>query len=80
MLLYGGGLSNGNEHSHINLPLVLAGGAAGRVKGGRHLEYPIDTPMANLLLSVLEKVGVSEEQLGDSTGHLPLDTQPLAGV
>ena len=80
LLLYGGGLSNGNEHSHINLPLVLAGGAAGRLDGGRHLEYPIDTPMANLLLSVLEKVGVSEDQLGDSTGRLELDAQRLSGV
>ena len=80
LLLYGGGLSNGNEHSHINLPLVLAGGAAGRLEGGRHLEYPIDTPMANLLLSVLENVGVSEDQLGDSTGRLELDSQRLSGV
>ncbi len=80
LLLYGGGLSNGNEHSHINLPLLLAGGAAGRLDGGRHLEYPIDTPMANLLLSVLEKVGVSEDQLGDSTGRLELDAQRLSGV
>ena len=80
LLLYGGGLSNGNEHSHINLPLVLAGGAAGRLEGGRHLEYPIDTPMANLLLSVLENVGVSEDQLGDSTGRLELDAQRLTGV
>ena len=80
LLLYGGGLSNGNEHSHINLPLLLAGGAAGRLEGGRHLEYPIDTPMANLLLSVLEKIGVSEDQLGDSTGRLELDAQRLSGV
>ena len=80
LLLYGGGLSNGNEHSHINLPLLLAGGAAGRLEGGRHLEYPIDTPMANLLLSALEKVGVSEDQLGDSTGRLELDAQRLSGV
>ena len=80
LLLYGGGLSNGNEHSHINLPLLLAGGAAGRLDGGRHLQYPIDTPMANLLLSVLEKVGVSEDQLGDSTGRLELDPQRLSGV
>ena len=80
LLLYGGGLSNGNEHSHINLPLLLAGGAAGRLEGGRHLESPIDTPMANLLLSVLEKIGVSEDQLGDSTGRLELDAQRLSGV
>jgi len=80
LLLYGGGLSNGNEHSHINLPLLLAGGAAGRLKGGRHLPYPVDTPMTNLLVAMLEKMGVPTEQLGDSTGRLGLDLEPLAGV
>jgi Protein of unknown function (DUF1552) len=78
LLLYGGGLSNPNEHSHINLPLVLLGGAGGRVRGGRHLRYPIDTPMANLLVAMLDRVGVSVERLGDSTGKL--DVEPLTGV
>jgi hypothetical protein len=78
LLLYGGGLSNGNEHSHINLPLVLAGGAAGRLTGGRHAKYALDTPMTNLLLAMLDKVGVQADRLGDSTGRLPLE--PLPGV
>ena len=76
MLLYGAGLSNPNEHSHIDLPLALVGGGTGRLDGGRHLQYPIDTPVANLLLSMLDKVGVEVEQFGDSTGRLDL----LSGV
>jgi hypothetical protein len=76
LLLYGGGLSNGNEHSHINLPIVLAGGAAGQLRGGRHLRYPIDTPMTNLLLAMLDKVGIPADGLGDSTGRLQLEPLP----
>ena len=78
MILYGGGISDGDQHSHIDLPLILAGGGAGRLKGGRHLTYETDTPMANLLLSLLDKVGVHSEEMGDSTGHLPLE--PLSDV
>ncbi|PYR38151.1 MAG: hypothetical protein DMF90_04325 [Acidobacteria bacterium] len=78
LLLYGGGLSNGNEHSHINLPLVLAGGAAGRLTGGRHARFAVDTPMSNLLLAMLDKVDVPADRLGDSTGRLGLE--PLPGV
>lgn len=78
LLLYGGGLSNGNEHSHINLPLVLAGGGAGRLAGGRHVRYPVDTPMTNLLLALLDKVDVPIDRLGDSTGRAELE--PLSGV
>jgi hypothetical protein len=72
MLLYGAGLSNPNEHSHIDLPLLLVGGGTGRLDGGRHLQYPIDTPVTNLLLSMLDKVGLEVEKLGDSTGRLDL--------
>ena len=70
LLLYGGGLSNGNEHSHVNLPLVVVGGGAGTLKGGRHVRYPTDTPMTNLLLTLLDRAGVPIDQLGDSTGRL----------
>jgi hypothetical protein len=71
LLLYGGGLGNSNLHTHENLPCLLAGGAAGRLKGGRHLQYPEKTPTANLLLSMLDKLGVpTPERIGDSTGHL----------
>jgi hypothetical protein len=70
MILYGGGISDGNLHNHSPLPAILAGGAAGRLKGGRHLKYPDHTPMSNLLLSMLEKSGVPTDQFGDSTGRL----------
>jgi len=71
-LLYGGGLSNPNEHSHLNLPLVIVGGAPAR-RGGLHLEATPDTPMMNLLLTLMDRVGVPIEQYGDSTGRMPVD-------
>jgi Protein of unknown function (DUF1552) len=70
MILYGGGISNGNMHNHEHLPIVLAGGGAGQLKGGRHIEYKQDTPMSNLLRSVLDKAGVHTDTLGDATGML----------
>jgi hypothetical protein len=73
MILYGGGLGNGNIHDHMNLPCLIAGGAGGSLKGGRHLAFPVanKTPMSNLLLSMLDKVGIpTPEKIGDSTGHL----------
>ncbi|HLI83265.1 MAG TPA: DUF1552 domain-containing protein [Bryobacteraceae bacterium] len=70
LVLYGSGMSNSNIHNHSPLPVLLAGGAAGKMKGGRHLKYPENTPMANLLLTILEKAGVHQESVGDSTGLL----------
>ncbi|HJT86392.1 MAG TPA: DUF1552 domain-containing protein [Bryobacteraceae bacterium] len=70
LVLYGSGMSNSNIHNHAPLPVVVAGGAAGKMKGGRHLKYPENTPMSNLLLSILDKAGVAEEHVGDSTGLL----------
>jgi hypothetical protein len=70
LILYGSGMSNSNVHNHAPLPVFVAGGAAGRMKGGRHILYPENTPMANLLLSILEKAGVPQESVGDSTGPL----------
>jgi len=78
MILQGGGLSNSDQHSHIDLPLVLVGGGAGQLKGGRHLRFPKDTPMNNLHMSLLEKAGVPLEKFGDSTGSM--DLEPLTGV
>jgi hypothetical protein len=78
MLLQGGGLSNSDQHSHIDLPLVLVGGGAGTLKGGRHLRFPKDTPMNNLHMAMLEKVGVPVDKFGDATGRVTLE--PLAGV
>ncbi|MGH9241545.1 MAG: DUF1552 domain-containing protein [Vicinamibacterales bacterium] len=72
LFLYGAGLSNPNLHAHYDLPLVLVGSAAGQLTGGRHIVYKQETPMTNLLLSMLDKVGVQAEKLGDSTGRLEL--------
>ena len=70
VLLYGSALSDGNLHTVENLPLVVAGG--GLAKGGRYLRYPPGTPMANLFLTMLDKVGTPVDNLGDSTGKLNL--------
>jgi hypothetical protein len=84
MLVFGSGLGNGNEHRHTDLPALLAGGGAGRLKGGRHLAFPAKdaTPMTNLLVSVLDKAGVAVDRLGDSTGKIDLDMMPdtLSGL
>jgi hypothetical protein len=78
MILQGSGLSNSDQHSHIDLPLVLVGGGAGRLRGARHLRFPKDTPMNNLHVALLEKVGVEVEKFGDATGTVELE--PLSGV
>ena len=75
-ILYGCGISDGNQHLHTNLPILVAGGGAGRITGGRHLRYPEETPLTNLQLTLLDKLGVEAESLGDSTGQL----QHLSGV
>jgi hypothetical protein len=70
LILYGSAMSNSNIHNHGPLPVFVAGGAAGRMKGGRHLKYPENTPMANLLMTILDKAGIPQESVGDSTGFL----------
>jgi hypothetical protein len=70
LIVYGGAISDANRHSHDNLPVLLAGGGNGGVKPGRHVKFEKDTPMANLFLSVLDRVGVNDERFGDSTGKL----------
>jgi hypothetical protein len=70
LILYGSAMSNSNVHDHAPLPVLVAGGAGGKLKGGRHLSYPTGTPMSNLLVSILNKAGVEQERVGDSTGLL----------
>ena len=70
MILYGSAMSNSNVHDHAPLPVLLAGGAAGKLKGGRPITYKPGTPMSNLLVSILNKAGVEQEKVGDSTGPL----------
>ncbi len=76
MLLFGSSISDGNAHTHHDLPLVLAGGASRNIKGGRHIRYAAETPMNNLLLTMLDKAGIPAETLGDATGEL----DQLSGV
>ncbi len=70
LILYGGGMGNGNLHRHTDLPCLLAGTLGGKFKTGYHLAYPENTPMTNLLVTILNKTGVRIERLGDSTGAL----------
>jgi Protein of unknown function (DUF1552) len=70
ILLYGSNMSNSNAHNHFPLPNVLVGGGAGTLDGHRHLKFPDHTPMSNLLLAMLDKAGVHQDALGDSTGAL----------
>jgi hypothetical protein len=68
LYLYGSGIGNPSVHDHTNLPTIVAGGAAGKMRGGRHIQFDKPTPLANLHLSLLNKVGVSLENFADSTG------------
>jgi hypothetical protein len=72
MIVYGSGLSDGNLHEHYDLPVLLVGGGSGQIKGGHHIQYAKDTPMANLFLTLLDKVGIQKERFGDSTAKLVL--------
>jgi hypothetical protein len=76
IFVYGSGISDGNIHFHLDLPTVLVGGGAGTLKGGRHLRFKDDTAIANLYVSVLDKLGMPVESFGDSTGKL----EYLAGI
>jgi hypothetical protein len=70
MLIYGTGMGDCNAHDPRSIPLLLAGGGAGQLKGGRHIRYPKETPLANLHLTLLDKLGVPLDKIGDSTGAL----------
>ena len=77
-IMYGSGISNSTRHSGTNLPLMLVGGGSGRLAGGRHLKYTDKPSIANLLVTLMDKLDVPVEKIGGSTGKLPLDT--LSGV
>jgi hypothetical protein len=73
LILYGSAMSNSNQHDHDPLPILLAGGASGQLQGGRHLRFAPHTPMSNLLLAMLDKLGIpGVESFGDSTGKLEI--------
>jgi hypothetical protein len=70
MFLYGAGMGDGDHHTPVDLPVVLAGAGCGRLKGGRHLKYALNTPFMNLGLTLLDKVDVNLPSIADSTGRL----------
>ena len=78
-ILYGGGISNSTNHSGANLPVLLVGGGAGTLRGGRHLRYNDKPWMANLLVTLMDKFGVPVDKIGGSTGRLPIDDAPGPG-
>ena len=70
MIVYGSGLSNGNRHTHYDLPILMAGRGGNTIKTGRHLVFPRNTPMNDLFLSMLDRVGAKYDSIGDSKGRL----------
>ena len=70
LVLYGSGMGNPNVHDHVNLPILVAGGAAGKVKGARHIKYAEPRPLADLHLTLLDKVGVRLDAFADSKGKI----------
>ena len=78
IILYGSGISNSTQHSGDNLPLMLVGGGSGQLKGGRHITYTDKPTQGNLLVTLMDKMGVPVEKVGGSTGKLPIDT--VSGV
>ncbi|MGE3507670.1 MAG: DUF1552 domain-containing protein [Vicinamibacterales bacterium] len=76
VMLYGCGMSDSNAHSPDNVPVLVLGGGSGTLRGGRHLKYPSDPPLANLMVTVVDKLGIPIEKLGNSSGKLSLDTLP----
>ena len=72
VVLYGSGLGDGNQHDHTDLPVLVAGGASGRHQGSKHIRTPKDTPMANLLVAVLDKMTIETDKFGDSSGVIAL--------
>jgi len=76
--LYGSGMGNPNVHDHVNLPILVAGGAAGKLKGGRHIRYAEPAPLANLHLTLLDKVGVRLDSFADSKGKITELLEPLS--
>ena len=73
-MLFGSGMSDGNVHNNYNVPVIVVGGQALQVKGNRHTKYPKGTPLANLMLGVMDRFGVQSEKFGDSTSEIDLLT------
>ncbi|MBK9166500.1 MAG: DUF1552 domain-containing protein [Bryobacterales bacterium] len=78
LILYGSGMGNPDKHDHVNLPVLVAGGGAGTLRGGRHIRYAEPVPMANLHLTLLDKAGVRLDAFGDSNGRIRELDEPLS--
>ena len=78
LYLYGSGMGNPNVHDHVNLPILVAGGAAGKMRGGRQIQFEQATPLANLHLTLLDKVGVRLDSFADSDGKVDELFEPLS--
>jgi hypothetical protein len=70
ILVYGGGMGDGDKHTPIDMPVTIVGGGCGTLKGGRHIRYELNTPFMNAGLTILDKLGVHVDKIGDSTGRL----------
>jgi hypothetical protein len=70
MIVYGSGIGDGDRHNHDDLPILLAGRGAGTIRPGRHIRYPFDTPLTNLYVGMLRRMGVPADKFSDSTGEL----------
>jgi hypothetical protein len=70
MIMYGSAISDGNRHNHDDLPVLLAGGGGGTIRGGRYVKYDKETPLNNLYLSMAQRMGAGIDQIGDSKGLL----------
>jgi hypothetical protein len=71
VMVYGSGIADGSEHSHVNLPVIVAGRGNGRLKTGRNLKFAAGTPITNLWLTLLDGMDLHPQSVGDSTGRLP---------
>ena len=78
LYLYGSGMGDSDAHDHTDLPIIVAGGAAGNMQGGRHIKYPKHTPMANLHLTLLNKMGIEMDSFSDSDGTADELFEPLS--
>jgi hypothetical protein len=72
MIVYGSGIADGDRHNHDGLPILLAGGGNGALKPGRHLRCPQETPLTNLYVSLLQRMGMAVDSFGDSKGQLQI--------
>ena len=77
ILLYGSGMSESNDHYPFDLPILVVGGGSGQLQGGRHIKYPDGTQLASLGVTLLDKLGVHVDAIGNSTGTIPIEAPSI---